>query len=71
MKIYDTIIIGGGQAGLSVAYYLRRSDLDYLVLYDHKEAGGSWLETWDSLKLGSYKVFCLLCSWYDSFRPHF
>lgn len=53
MKVYDVIIIGGGQAGLSVAYYLRRSSLDYLILDDQKKAGGAWLETWESLKLFS------------------
>ncbi|MDZ7720862.1 MAG: ArsO family NAD(P)H-dependent flavin-containing monooxygenase [Balneolaceae bacterium] len=63
MKIYDTIIIGGGQAGLSVAYFLRRSDLEYLILDDHKEAGGSWLETWDSLKLFSPSEYSSLPGW--------
>jgi cation diffusion facilitator CzcD-associated flavoprotein CzcO len=27
MKVYDTIVIGGGQAGLSVAYFLRRKKI--------------------------------------------
>ncbi len=53
MKVYDTIIIGGGQAGLSVAYFLRRHKVDYLILDDQEQAGGAWLQTWDSLKLFS------------------
>lgn len=63
MKVYDTIVIGGGQAGLSIAYYLRRNDLDYLILDDHKEAGGSWLEIWDHLKLFSPTEYSSLSGW--------
>jgi len=50
-KIFDCIIIGGGQAGLSVAYFLKRSKLNYLILDAEGNSGGSWLHTWDSLKL--------------------
>ncbi|MEP2238072.1 MAG: ArsO family NAD(P)H-dependent flavin-containing monooxygenase [Maribacter sp.] len=63
MKIYDIIIIGGGQAGLSVAYFLRRSSLSYLILDNQKEAGGSWLKTWDSLKLFSPSTYSSLSGW--------
>ncbi|MDY8134343.1 ArsO family NAD(P)H-dependent flavin-containing monooxygenase [Aquimarina sp. 2201CG5-10] len=63
MKIYDTIVIGGGQAGLSVAYFLRRHKLDYLILDDQEKPGGSWLETWDSLKLFSPVTFSSLSGW--------
>ncbi|WP_405398248.1 ArsO family NAD(P)H-dependent flavin-containing monooxygenase [Maribacter sp. Asnod2-G09] len=63
MKIYDIIIIGGGQAGLSVGYFLRRSSLSYLILDNQKEAGGSWLKTWDSLKLFSPSTYSSLSGW--------
>ena len=63
MKIYDTLIIGGGQAGLSVAYFLRRANLEYLILDDQEKAGGSWLKTWDSLKLFSPVQFSSLSGW--------
>lgn len=62
-KIYDNIIIGGGQAGLSVAYFFRRSQVDYLILDDQKVAGGSWQHSWDSLKLFSPVVFSSLSGW--------
>ncbi|WP_223692535.1 NAD(P)-binding domain-containing protein [Leifsonia poae] len=50
-------IVGAGQAGLAVAYYLRRFELtpgvDF-VLYDRGPAtGGAWQHRWDALKLGS------------------
>lgn len=63
IKIYDTLVIGGGQAGLSVAYFLRRNKLDYLVLDDQSKAGGSWLQTWDSLKLFSPTEYSSLSGW--------
>jgi len=63
MKLYDTIIVGGGQAGLSVAYFLRRKKLDYLILDDQSQPGGSWLHTWDSLQLFSPSQFSSLSGW--------
>lgn len=38
MSFHDVIIVGAGQAGLSVAYFLRRSNLSVLLL-DAEEAG--------------------------------
>lgn len=63
MKIYDVLIIGGGQAGLSIAYFLRRSSLTYLILDNQQKAGGSWHNTWDSLKLFSPSDYSSLSGW--------
>ncbi len=63
MKIYDVLIIGGGQAGLSIAYFLRRSKLNYLILDNQEQIGGSWLQTWDSLKLFSPSEYSSLSGW--------
>ncbi|MGM0634556.1 MAG: ArsO family NAD(P)H-dependent flavin-containing monooxygenase [Bacteroidota bacterium] len=63
MKIYDLIIIGGGQAGLSIAYFLKRKEIDYLVLDENSKAGGAWLKTWDSLKLFSPRQYSSLSGW--------
>ena len=38
MRLYENIIIGAGQAGLSVAYYFRRYNIDYLILDQEGEA---------------------------------
>ena len=62
-KIFDCIIIGGGQAGLSVAYFLKRSKLNYLILDAEGNSGGSWLHTWDSLKLFSPSQYSSLSGW--------
>jgi putative flavoprotein involved in K+ transport len=53
MKSFDVVVIGGGQSGLAVGYYLRRSGLSYIILDNQKEGGGAWLHTWPSLRLFS------------------
>ncbi len=50
---FDVIVIGGGQSGLAMGYYLRRSGLSYIILDNQKEQGGAWLHTWKSLRLFS------------------
>ena len=49
---FDTIVIGGGQAGLSVGYYLKRQGRPFVILDANERIGGSWrTRTWDSLRL--------------------
>lgn len=50
---FDVIVIGGGQSGLAMGYYLRRSGLSYIILDNQTEPGGAWLHTWKSLRLFS------------------
>ncbi len=52
-KIFDVIVIGGGQAGLAVGYYLRRAKLDFIILDNQSQSGGAWQHTWPSLRLFS------------------
>jgi putative flavoprotein involved in K+ transport len=53
LEKYDVIVIGGGQSGLAVGYYLRRTGLSYIIIDNQKESGGAWLHTWKSLRLFS------------------
>ena len=62
-KIYPVIVVGGGQAGLSAAYYLRRKKIGYLVLDANNEPGGSWHKTWASLRLFSPSEYSSLSGW--------
>jgi putative flavoprotein involved in K+ transport len=49
---FDTIVIGGGQAGLSVGYYLKRRGRPFVILDANERIGGSWrTRTWNSLRL--------------------
>lgn len=50
-EVHDTIIIGAGQAGLSVGYHLKRKDRDFLILDGGKRIGDVWRNRWDSLRL--------------------
>ncbi|MEQ8581870.1 MAG: ArsO family NAD(P)H-dependent flavin-containing monooxygenase [Marinoscillum sp.] len=52
-KVYDVIIIGGGQSGLALAYYLRRTRLKYVILDAEVSPGGSWQNYWSSITLFS------------------
>ena len=47
----ETIVIGGGQAGLAVGYHLRRHDLPFLILDENSRIGDVWRKRWDSLRL--------------------
>lgn len=50
---YDVVVIGAGQAGLALGYYLRRTSLRWTILDDQDRPGGAWTRTWDSLRLFS------------------
>jgi putative flavoprotein involved in K+ transport len=45
------VIIGAGQAGLSVGYHLARQGLSFVILEANQRVGGSWRARWDSLRL--------------------
>lgn len=48
---FHTLVIGGGQAGLAVGYYLAKRGLPFLILDARQRTGDSWRERWDSLRL--------------------
>ncbi len=48
---YDTIIVGGGQAGLAAGYHLAQRDVDFMILDASARTGDSWRSRWDSLRL--------------------
>jgi putative flavoprotein involved in K+ transport len=47
----DTVVIGGGQAGLAAGYYLCQQKRDFVILDAHTRPGDSWRKRWDSLRL--------------------
>jgi len=48
---FEVIVIGGGQAGLSVGYHLKRLGTRFLILDGSKRTGDVWRKRWDSLRL--------------------
>ncbi|KGH28227.1 ArsO family NAD(P)H-dependent flavin-containing monooxygenase [Comamonas testosteroni] len=63
MAFHDVIIVGAGQAGLSVAYFLRRSNLSVLLLDAEEAGGGAWQHGWDSLRLFSPASWSSIAGW--------
>ena len=47
----QVIVIGGGQAGLSVGYCLAQRGLSFVILEANERVGDSWRKRWDSLRL--------------------
>lgn len=50
---YETVIVGGGQAGLSVGYHLKQQGRSFVILDAGERIGDSWRKRWDSLRLYS------------------
>jgi putative flavoprotein involved in K+ transport len=48
---FDVVVIGAGQAGLSVGYHLARRGLRFVILDAHARVGDAWRRRWDSLRL--------------------
>ncbi|KOV82213.1 NAD(P)-binding domain-containing protein [Nocardia sp. NRRL S-836] len=49
--VTDVVVIGAGQAGLSASYFLRKRDVDHVVLDANPAPGGAWLHRWPSLRM--------------------
>ncbi len=47
----DTIIVGGGQAGLSTSYYLKKQDREHIIFEKADHAAQVWRNRWDSFTL--------------------
>lgn len=58
VRWYDTIVVGGGQAGLAVGYHLAKHDVDFVILDAGRRVGDSWRNRWDSLRLFTPARYC-------------
>jgi len=47
----NTVVIGGGQAGLSVGYHLKKRGVPFVILDASERIGDVWRNRWDSLRL--------------------
>lgn len=57
MDMYDTIVIGAGQAGLAIGYYLKQSNHHFILLDKGSEVGESWKNRYDSLVLFTPRMY--------------
>jgi putative flavoprotein involved in K+ transport len=49
----ETLIVGGGQAGLAAGYHLKKRGMSFLILDADERIGEHWRQRWDSLRLYS------------------
>jgi putative flavoprotein involved in K+ transport len=53
IEVFDTVIVGGGQAGLATGYHLAKRDRSFVILDASERVGDPWRSRWDSLRLYS------------------
>ena len=47
----ETVIVGGGQAGLATSYWLKQHGREHIVLEKAGQPGHAWRQRWDSFTL--------------------
>jgi putative flavoprotein involved in K+ transport len=50
-ETFQTVVIGGGQAGLAAGYFLARLGEKFIILDKNSRTGDAWRCRWDSLRL--------------------
>lgn len=60
---HETVIVGGGQAGLSMGYHLVRRERSFVILDANERIGDSWRKRWDSLRLFTPARYSGLPGW--------
>jgi len=62
-ECFETVIIGGGQAGLSVGYHLKKQGRPFVILDANERIGDAWRKRWDSLRLFTPARYDGLAGW--------
>jgi putative flavoprotein involved in K+ transport len=47
----EAVVIGAGQAGLTMSWYLRQAGREHVVLDRRNHLGGGWQDRWDAFRL--------------------
>jgi putative flavoprotein involved in K+ transport len=63
VRTIDTVVVGAGQAGLTMSWHLQQADRDHVVLDGRASLGGGWQDRWDAFRLVSP-------NWTASFPGH-
>ncbi len=68
---HSVVIVGGGQAGLSLSYYLKRRGIEHVVIEKHDPVHAWRDQRWDSFCLVTPNWQCKLPGWeYSGADPH-
>ena len=54
---YEVVVIGAGQSGLAMGYFLSRQKRHFLIVERAGSVGSAWRERWDSLTLVTYRRY--------------
>jgi putative flavoprotein involved in K+ transport len=60
---FETVIIGGGQAGLATGYHLAKQRRPFVILDANERVGDAWRKRWDSLRLFTPAKYDGLAGW--------
>lgn len=73
----DVLVVGAGQSGLALGFYLQRSNrrastapVSFVLLDDEPGPGGAWRHGWDTLTLFSPAAYSSLAGWPMPRWPH-
>ena len=64
----EVVVIGGGQAGLAVGYFLTQQNRRFTILEAADEPAAAWRSRWESLRLFTSARYDNLPGW-TSRRP--
>ncbi|MDN4054867.1 MSMEG_0569 family flavin-dependent oxidoreductase [Massilia sp. YIM B02763] len=68
---YDVVIVGGGQAGLSMSWYLQQAGIGHIVFEKHAQVHAWRTQRWDAFSLVTPNWQCQLPGHpYDGDDPH-
>jgi putative flavoprotein involved in K+ transport len=60
---FETVIVGGGQAGLATGYHLARLRRSFVIIDADERIGDSWRRRWDSLRVFTPARYSGLPGW--------
>ncbi|WP_050182490.1 flavin-containing monooxygenase [Domibacillus robiginosus] len=68
--MYDMVIIGAGQAGLAMGYYLKKLNQSFILLDRNQAVGDEWRKRYDSLLLFTPRIYSSLPGFPLEGNPH-
>jgi putative flavoprotein involved in K+ transport len=60
---FETVIIGGGQAGLAVGHHLAKRHRSFVIVDANERIGHAWRQRWDSLRVFTPARYSGLPGW--------